>query len=190
MNQGKDRRPAPIFLVGMLIFLFFFIAMIETKIIPEYSVFTGYFIVTSAVCTVIGLMISLAGIGWKGSLIALGIAGLILYFPMEAAIMGIPISSMDINLLAIIIGGIGLLFMYTIASGGGRGGGGGGTSTEEKGKMTEYYDRDGRYIGFSVREGARIVYYDKDGKYVGESKSEGEHPLRREREEKRPSGRA
>lgn len=43
--------------------------------------------------------------------------------------------------------------------------------SESRGARTEYYDREGKYIGYSEREGGRIVYYDRDGKYIGESES-------------------
>jgi hypothetical protein len=41
-----------------------------------------------------------------------------------------------------------------------------------EGNRVEYYNREGKYIGYSTREGARVIYYDKNGKYAGESENE------------------
>lgn len=36
----------------------------------------------------------------------------------------------------------------------------------------EHYDESGRYTGYSIRRGNKIIHYNKEGRYIGESKEE------------------
>jgi len=176
MSEVKQRFPTLVFLGGMLVLAVVFLAILETEIIPEYlkNTLALSFATALAACAALGLMISF-NIGWKGALIEVISIAFILYFPLGAVIMGI-LSLQMFTWIVIIIGGVFMLFIYAVGGGPSGGVSGGGAVKEEKERMTEYYDKDGRYIGFSVREGARILYYNKDGEYIGESESEEKHP--------------